>query len=243
MFAEYGEYVGDKNIVSELKQDTLEVDIQLPDSSTKRQTVSRMVWVQADKTLFPPAPSEFRDHQQHAAPQIKTKSGSTTCPHEQFLETPLVAVRYYTNCQAVVNHFAYQSVYGVHRTNIQIDTNLDSGVYAFPCIGGISPLDLRFAENKHKIIGVLRGFLRKSDHNNNRISLDPRSCQFLGFFVPLDQDAKLPWTMPEEDKIAMRIHPGELGAPVSWFRQLMYWDITHCTNFAKLNNSCSEWND
>ena len=35
MFAEYGEYVGDKNIVSELKQDTLEVDIQLPDSSTK----------------------------------------------------------------------------------------------------------------------------------------------------------------------------------------------------------------
>ena len=61
----------------------------------------------------------------------------------------------------------YASHYGFHRGNIVTDEKLDSGVYAYGDIGELAPVDLRQNGTKYMVIGVMAGWLAKSDHDKN----------------------------------------------------------------------------
>ena len=54
--------------------------------------------------------------------------------------------------------------------------------------------------------------------------------------------ANLPWKMGEEDKLALRINPRDLGAPVSWFKQIWNWSKDGKKTLGQLNNNASAWN-
>ena len=134
-------------------------------------------------------------------------------------ETPIIAVRRYEPSTAVT-HLAYYYHYGSHRCNLVHDGELGEAVYCYTDMD-ILLKNLHYDKSGRKtVIGMVSGWLHKNSNNRGRISLDSRSCKLLAYFAPFDNELKLPLYLGEEDKLAMRIKPMDLGAPVKWYREL-----------------------
>ena len=124
-----------------------------------------------------------------------------------------------------MNAVVYSNYYAYHRGNIVTDEELDTGVYCYADIDSLAPLSLT-GNSKDMVIGVISGWLAKSDTKRNKLCLDARSCKLVGIIAPIDTNAKLPWVMPEEDKLAFRVDPQNLMAPAHWMRCIWNWKHT-----------------
>ena len=108
-----------------------------------------------------------------------------------------------------------------HRCNLMNDGELGEAVYCYADVDTIlKKLNYNEQDDRRAVIGVVSGYLHKCSNSKGRISLDSRSCKLLAFFAPFDTEIRLPFVMSEEDKLAMRINPMDLGAPVKWYREV-----------------------
>ena len=70
-----------------------------------------------------------------------------------------------------------------------------------------------------------------------KISLQPQSCRLLKIFAPFDTPVKLPYVLGAEDKLAFRLDPYNLGAPVKWYRELSNMAEITMEKIRKLSNN------
>ena len=133
-------------------------------------------------------------------------------------------------------------MYGYHRTNIVTDEKIEVGVFAYGDISEIIPVNRKQDPgSEHYVIGVLSGYLMKTDRVRRHFALGPRSCRTEGVFAPLDVTAQFPWVMPEEDRLACRLDPLNLGAATTWSRKIADWKDKN--PISALNNNMHVWND
>ena len=166
-------------------------------------------------------------HIKHLEPSLKNNV-KTFIPHEDFVDDEtgehlkVIGVRvFHGGAQAVINTVAYYYYYGYVRCNLAQDSHLAEGVYAYIDIAkALKDIDTRDSNDRTKCLGLVAGYLRKTDNSKGRMCLDSRSCELLAVFSPCCTVIDLPFKLGAEDALAFRLPPEYLGAPLRWYRML-----------------------
>ena len=121
-------------------------------------------------------------------------------------------------------NYAHYVRYGRHRCNLCTDIQMGSGAYCYTSAESvINAIDLKTAPDRRIVVGVIRGYLHKSETAKARMSLDPRSCKLLGFrSIRCASGTTL--SIWRRRQIIIKVGPLELGAPVYWCNQI--WNMS-----------------
>ena len=203
-------YAGNNNIRTELLKDEFNIK--------KDKRICRWAMNVIDQSMRIPESCESSEKEaqwvnEHHEATLKNEVKTYT-PYEDFIDDttgehlPVIGVRvFHGGAQAVVNAVAYYYYYGYVRCNLAQDSHLAEGVYAYTDIAkALADIDKRDTFDRTKCLGLVAGYLRKSDNTKGRMCLDSRSCELLAVFSPFCTDIDLPFTLGMEDALSFRFH-------------------------------------
>ena len=222
-------YLPEDVVMSELKQDKVKIDVPHPKGDGQRTyKVSRWAYIPVDQNRRPNSrDTQAQHHENHGYATVTSEFNLSVVPNDDYPGTRIIGLKILGGgVETAIQTLMYYYRWGSQRCNINLDSELRTGVYCYPDVRTVvRKLQLINIVDQRSIIAVLSGWLLKTHKQKERMSFKSRSCRLLGFFAPIDVNVRLPMVMGLEDKMIFRLAPEDLGAPSTWIYRIfnMTW--------------------